>query len=842
MDTIGSFCLLAILSTLMIYPEAEECQKFIALKEKTVLQSPNFPFHYPPNMCILWFYSGEANYEFVLRILDLDLPGKMGACSHSNDVLMMIGPAQKNILCGKLRKALQPEYRVRLTEQRKRVYIIFNSTSNPQKGTGFRAEYFIRKYNYSSTPVVTSTVQPSNDKDQESKLTTQPWSWNRQIPRQCYYRLTSTSSGHIPQNVINETTVHECLGSMTWLVVAPKPKIPLSNAARIFEVDVKSCPRQLMNPQDLLEVFDGRNVSMPLLISCSKYGRNVIGSHSTNTDSFFVQYKLQHSSSRDLFGLRFRMKAQCFQGFVSCGDEDACYHPSGRCNGTRECSLRGRDELNCGSTQCPLGKYSCDMNSQHCYEEKDRCNGRGTCTNYKDEMNCDPSNCNPKKGLFLCNNSRCIYEKWRCDGTSDCADNSDESGCGSLMTPRVIVAAVVGSLICSLLLVVALGCARKLFRLPRLQSSGGTSPGGSCCAAHGRHDSPLTRQLAEMFRQRAPPPPYHEAMLTSRPYHEMLRELVDERPGNTSIENARELVRDGVGLFRPLRRRESDPGSSGVVCTSQRQSSRRSRGRRQHREVNQHGPSFHTADNRNTGFIEVGSLTLLCGGLAQEESNEDHQGGNIEPPPYSVSDPVNAGSLEATETAGFSSGENNSEDSDDGIVEREEGMHLRRQRKARRSRSSCLEGRAAVPSSGVPCLEMSQDTWRRDHRVQISSSQSVHLQRSTLLPREVNGDDCNRIDEENYKRENETPHASLSIRSSHGLEPSMSFQRDNQECEHVLRLVEEDSDSDCILMGEDNADDKDKEEDNLNEKDEEMDPIFEEDSDDSDTACLLSTV
>ena len=40
--------------------------------------------------------------------------------------------------------------------------------------------------------------------------------------------------------------------------------------------------------------------------------------------------------------------ARCFEGFISCGNEDACYPPSGRCNGSQECPLRGRDELNCG--------------------------------------------------------------------------------------------------------------------------------------------------------------------------------------------------------------------------------------------------------------------------------------------------------------------------------------------------------------------------------------------------------------------------------------------------------------------------------------------------------------
>lgn len=41
-------------------------------------------------------------------------------------------------------------------------------------------------------------------------------------------------------------------------------------------------------------------------------------------------------------------------------------------------------------------------------------------------------------------------------------------------------------------------------------------------------ETPLSRQLAEMFHQRAPPPPYHEAMLTSRPYSEAYLELLNQ--------------------------------------------------------------------------------------------------------------------------------------------------------------------------------------------------------------------------------------------------------------------------------------------------------------------------
>jgi len=85
----------------------------------------------------------------------------------------------------------------------------------------------------------------------------------------------------------------------------------------------------------------------------------------------------------------------------------------------------------------------------------------------------------------------------------------------------VIVAAVVGSLLCALLLVLSLGCACKVYTM-RNNNDAHTHHHHHRRGA--RYDTPLSRLQAEMFRRRAPPPPYHEAMLTSRPYDEAVRE------------------------------------------------------------------------------------------------------------------------------------------------------------------------------------------------------------------------------------------------------------------------------------------------------------------------------
>ena len=88
--------------------------------------------------------------------------------------------------------------------------------------------------------------------------------------------------------------------------------------------------------------------------------------------------------------------------------------------------------------------------------------------------------------------------------------------CNCLLTVsnKVILAAVVGSLSCALLLVVALGVTYRLVCLP----SGHRSS---------RHISPITAIEEQIYAQRSAPPPYPEAMATSRPFDEYQHEAVD---------------------------------------------------------------------------------------------------------------------------------------------------------------------------------------------------------------------------------------------------------------------------------------------------------------------------
>lgn len=96
-----------------------------------------------------------------------------------------------------------------------------------------------------------------------------------------------------------------------------------------------------------------------------------------------------------------------------------------------------------------------------CYPASERCNNQKRCPDGSDEKNC--YDCQP--GNFHCGTNLCIFETWRCDGQEDCLDGSDERDCLAAVPRKVITAALIGSLVCSLLLVIALGCALKLHSL-----------------------------------------------------------------------------------------------------------------------------------------------------------------------------------------------------------------------------------------------------------------------------------------------------------------------------------------------------------------------------------------
>ncbi|KAB0401678.1 hypothetical protein E2I00_018019, partial [Balaenoptera physalus] len=146
------------------------------------------------------------------------------------------------------------------------------------------------------------------------------------------------------------------------------------------------------------------------------------------------------------------------EGDVEDTGEQGCFSEPQRCDGWWHCAS-GRDEQGCPA--CPPDQYPCEGGSGLCYTPADRCNNQKSCPDGADEKNC--FSCQP--GTFHCGTNLCIFETWRCDGQEDCQDGSDEHGCLAAVPRKVITAALIGSLVCGLLLVIALGCAFKLYSL-----------------------------------------------------------------------------------------------------------------------------------------------------------------------------------------------------------------------------------------------------------------------------------------------------------------------------------------------------------------------------------------
>ncbi|XP_041841725.1 low-density lipoprotein receptor-related protein 10 [Melanotaenia boesemani] len=239
---------------------------------------------------------------------------------------------------------------------------------------------------------------------------------------------------------------------------------------------------------------EGKGDIIKNITSASNYKPVQVESH---TGVLSLAYERLPGSMGSGFKATFHVGTYCPPWEGRCGGAaGGCFTQEQRCDGRWDCSETGKDEQGCGG--CSQNQFACGVAGQRaavsnhfagrplCYEVTKRCNYQLECADGSDERDCTV--CQP--GTFHCDSDRCVLESWRCDGQMDCKDGTDELNCTVMLPRKVITAATVGSLVCGLLLVIAMGCTCKLYSLRTREYS---------------LFAPISRQEAELIQQQAPP-------------------------------------------------------------------------------------------------------------------------------------------------------------------------------------------------------------------------------------------------------------------------------------------------------------------------------------------------
>ncbi|XP_061591250.1 low-density lipoprotein receptor-related protein 3 [Cololabis saira] len=488
-------------------------------ERRGVIYSPSWPLNYPPGVNCSWRIQGNQGDVITISFRNFDV-AESGRCSGDS---LLLSPAWRSEarLCG---SATPPPF----ISSRGRVWLYFHAQLNSSgQAQGFRLAY-IRGH------LGQSSCQPDEFLCGNGKCVPRIWRCNGQDEcgdaadeRGCSPPPTDFQPGVCPPGSLpcTEAQTTRCLpaglrcngardcgdgsdelgcpdtacgrrlgnfyGSFaspdffraergggselrcSWLLDTQDPK-PI-----VLQLDLQ------LGPGDALHVYDGPVQSGEHLLQVLSHHNNRRPALlESSRGQMSLLYTAQPRSPGHGFNATYQVKGYCFPGERPCGSDQGCYSERQRCDGYWHCPS-GRDEEACAA--CPDGEFPCEGGSDLCYAAAERCNNQKKCPDGSDEKNC--YDCQP--GNFHCGTNLCIFETWRCDGQEDCLDGSDERDCLAAVPRKVITAALIGSLVCSLLLVIALGCALKLHSLRSRE--------------YRAFETQMTRMEAEFVQREAPP-------------------------------------------------------------------------------------------------------------------------------------------------------------------------------------------------------------------------------------------------------------------------------------------------------------------------------------------------
>ncbi|KAM7377226.1 hypothetical protein PAMA_013825 [Pampus argenteus] len=394
----------------------------------------------------------------------------------------------------------------------------------------------------------------------------------------------------------------------------------------------------VLGPGDTLTVHNreqGKGDVIKIITSASNYKSVQVESH---TGLLSLTYQTLPSSEGSGFNATFHVGTYCPPWEGRCGGTSGgCFTQEQHCDGKWDCPETGKDEEGCRG--CSLNHFACGVAGQRtvasshfanrpvCYPVSERCNYQLYCADGSDERDCTV--CQP--GTFHCDSDRCVFESWRCDGQVDCKDGTDELNCTVILPRKVITAATVGSLVCGLLLVIAMGCTCKLYSLRTREYS---------------MFAPISRQEAELIQQQAPP---SYGQLIAQGIIPPVEDFPTENPNETSSLSLRGILQllrqDAVNSShrrrRPrfIRRAVRRMRRWGLIPRPPSRSSHASSSNQQQADASPPGQTpAHSAPTSSSSAVEAVNQPVpqKLGLLAQSEQQQQRE---APPPPQPVTSP-----------------------------------------------------------------------------------------------------------------------------------------------------------------------------------------------------------